>query len=154
MSLNRLKNSLSHRKILKDSQGRKLYLIRRETFTLGTKYYAETSENGPRLWEFEIHTRLTGSETKMTFKNAATGGQPDHLDFKNNPFGSTGYIKHQGKEVAIIEKKKWKLKLVYELSIAQGLDMTLVIGIILSMDDRTRTNNAAAAPPAGSGGAC
>jgi uncharacterized protein YxjI len=66
--------SLSHRKTLKDSQGRKLYQIRRKTFTLGTKYYAETSENCPRFWGFEIHTRLTGSETKMTFKNAATGG--------------------------------------------------------------------------------
>jgi hypothetical protein len=32
--------------------------------------------------------------------------------------------------------------------------MTLVIGIVLSMDDRIRTNNAAAAGGAGGGGAC
>jgi uncharacterized protein YxjI len=145
--------SLSHRKTVKDSKGQKLYQIRRETFNLGSKYYAETSENGERLWEFEVHRSLTGSESTMMFKNAASGGQPDHLEFKDKAFGKTGgYVKYQGKKVAMIEKKTWKLKHVYELTVTQGLDMSLIVGIVLSLDDRTRTRRATAAGAAGGGG--
>jgi hypothetical protein len=42
---------------------------------------------------------------------------------------------------------------MFEMTIAQGLDMTLVIGLIIALDDKTLTNNAAAAEGAGGGGA-
>jgi uncharacterized protein YxjI len=146
--------SLSHRKTFRDSQGCTMYQIRKQPFTMGAKYYAEMSENGPRLWEYEIHSSLGGSNTKMAFRNTATGGKPDHLDFKHKSLGSTSYVKHEGRDVAVVHKKKWQLKRVYELTIAQGLDMTLIIGMILSMDDKVRSNAAASAGAAGGSGAC
>jgi uncharacterized protein YxjI len=145
--------SLSHRKTVKDGKGNTLYQVRRETFTFGNpKYYAETSEGGPRVWEMEMHTHMfSGSDMKMTFSNKAAGGKPDSMEFKNNPWGSTGYIKYQGREVASIGKISWQFKHVFELTVAKGLDMTLIVGIMVCMDDMIRSkNNASAASAAGS----
>jgi uncharacterized protein YxjI len=146
--------SMSHRKTISDPQGRKLCQIRRQTWTMGTRYYAEATEDGPRLWELESHTGLTSRNNKMTFSNQAAGGEKAALEVKETTFGSVSQVKYDGKEVAIIEKKRWKMRHEYHLTIAKGLDMSLIVGLVIALDDKTRTSRAATAGAAGGGGGC
>jgi uncharacterized protein YxjI len=146
--------SMSHRKTVTDPQGRKICQIRRQNWSMGTRYYAETTENGPRLWELESHFGLTGSNNKMTFANQAAGGEKAALEIKNNTFGSVSQVKYDGKEVAIIEKKRWKMRHEYHLTVAKGLDMSLIVGLAIALDDKTRTTRAATAGAAGGASGC
>jgi uncharacterized protein YxjI len=147
--------SLSHRMDLLDASHKKLYQIRKETFRMGSSsYYAELTEGGPRVWELHFDSHLfSGDECTMKFENSANGGQMDMLHFKNNAFGSTGYVTYREKQVAEIKKVMFKMNHTYEITVSQGLDMSLVCAIILCLSDKTQTRNAAAAA-AGGGAGC
>jgi uncharacterized protein YxjI len=150
--------SLSHRMTVKDSKGQKMYQIRHESISGpgSTLYYAEVSEGGPKVWEMEITSHMfIGTETTMRFFNVANGGKEDQLEFKNNPMGSTGYVKYQGKEVAKVHRNKLQLGTKYDLEVMQGLDLSLIVGIVVAMHDKIETRNSAAASGgSGGGGGC
>jgi hypothetical protein len=65
----------SLRDTLVDNEGNKLYQIRREFYGFRTKYYAETTEGGPRLFEMELHTRHHVVQASTMFHNVAENGR-------------------------------------------------------------------------------
>jgi uncharacterized protein YxjI len=131
--------SASHRKTVLDPQGQKLGQIRRQTWSFTSTYYAEASEGGPRLWELKSHMGFPTSKNTVSFANAAGDGKSAELNFKKKGFGASGVVTLAGQDVAIVEKKHWKMRTEYHITVAPGLDMFLPIGLMVALDDKIRT---------------
>lgn len=140
--------SRSHRKTVIDaSSNAMLYQVRKEG--MGTKhYYAEMSENGPRLFETETHRKLMHRpKTIVTFANQADSSRPViALEFTPAGMTSDGSFTLNGQLVAKVEKFSLSLSGEYQLTIAPGLDPSLIVGVMVAMIDRAKTqsNNSAA----------
>ncbi|KAF2668090.1 hypothetical protein BT63DRAFT_426919 [Microthyrium microscopicum] len=138
--------SASHRKTVSTPDGQTLYQIRRQLWSMGNTYYAERTEDGPKLWELESHSGFTGQKHKLMFNNVAAGGQPAMLDFKNRKMGGiSGEVKLIDQSVANIELKRGLLKKDYYVTVAQGVDMSLLVGMVVAIEDRMKTRRAGAA---------
>jgi uncharacterized protein YxjI len=144
--------SASGRKTVSDSTGKALVQIRRETWT--SRYYFQSGgDGGPHLWDTESHFGFGGSRNTLRFRNAAGGrGESVQLDFKNSSWGKTSYVKCMGRDVAVVEKATRITKTEYRVTVAAGLDMFLVVGLMIAMDDKTRRSRAAAGASGGGGG--
>jgi len=144
--------SASHRKTVLDAQGQKLGQIRRQRWTIPTTYYAEASEGGPRLWELKSHMGFPTAKNTVTFANATGDGRSAELNFKKDGIGSSGVVKLGGQDVAIVEKKHWKMRSEYHITVAPGLDMFLPIGLMVALDDKAKTAQRSAGAAGGGGG--
>ena len=81
----------------------------------------------------------------MMFANGVAGGTPTELEFTNNFFGSKSAVRFDRKDVATVEKKRWKMNHQYEVAVAQGLDMSLLTGLVIAFDDKVKTQQRIAA---------
>lgn len=140
--------SSSHRRVFLDSNGQKLFEIRKDGMGL-KHYYAEIEEDGPRLLETETHTRLFHRpQTSVKFANQADPSrQIIDLEFIPAGRGADGSLSWSGGQVALIEKISLSTSGEYRLSLAPGLDPALVVAVMVAMIDRARTQasrNAAA----------
>jgi uncharacterized protein YxjI len=144
--------SLSRRKnIIDSSTGNKLCTIRREHFSRQGTYYAETSDDGPRLFEVEKTSHWGKTKFSITFPNANAGGQSVSLDYKaTSSFKSReGTITWNGTPVAYVERESSIKGSRYRLHIAPGVDPFVVAGLVVAIDAYVRAQQAAA----GGGGA-
>ena len=144
--------SASHRKHVIDVRsGQKLCTIRKTKWSMSWKYYAETAEDGPHLFDLHSHSGFGGSRSEMVFANAADNGKQTQVEFKNSSFGRDGAVKINGIPVAVVEKAYFKMRKEYHLHVAAGLDMFLVVAVVIVMDDKMRTQAASSAAAAGAG---
>lgn len=150
--------SRSHRKTVIDAAtNAKLFQIRKDGIGL-KHYYAEISEDGPRLFETETHRKLMHRpRTEITFANQADSSRPViSLEFVPAGLGNDGSFTLNGQVVTTVEKVSLSLSGEYLLTIAAGLDPTLIVGVMVAMIDRAKTqsNNNAATGGAMATGAC
>lgn len=150
--------SLSHRQTFwDDATNKKLFQVRKDS---SSRYYAELSEDGPRLFETKTHTRfLHRDETTVTFANQADEKRPV-VTVEVMPPGTTsgGTFTWNGQVVASVEKEPMSARGRWEFSIVPGFDPVLVIAVMVALIDRDESRSsssaAAAAGSAGGGGAC
>jgi len=137
--------SWSHRKHVLDSSGREICQIRQgRSFGRSAKYYAEVSEDSAtKLWQMKSKIGLGSMMNTMTFTNAMTQ-KPVQMEFKKKLFNGGGEVMLDGCIVALVEKKSLKLRPEYHLTIAPNLDMFLIVGVVVSVDDIVRSSGAAA----------
>lgn len=146
--------SMSHRtNVSEAATGKMLCTLRRETFTMRSRYYAEVAENSPRLFDMESKMSL-GEKFLIKFPNAAAEGEQVELDWKSPAFSSRGELYLNGVLVALMEKEHFKLKGEYRIHVAPGMDKFLAICVAACVNDERASNNAGAAGAAGGGGAC
>lgn len=151
--------SRSYRKTVIDgSTNSTLYQIRREDPGTGTRrYYAQSSDTGPRLFETEARTRLMHqSQIVVTLTNQADASHPTaELGFTPASRGKTGNFLLNGEEVVIVEQVSLNVGGEYELTVAAGLDPALIVGVMVAMVDQMKTqfnSGAGAAATTGAAG--
>ncbi len=126
--------TISHRKAFTDVNDNTLFEMRRIGSTF---YYGAESDDGPRLWELRSRGTLKGSNNTITFKNAAGEGKSE-IFYKHNTFGNSR-IQYEGEDVAVVDKKTFAVGTEYHISVAEGIDKSLVAGAVLAIDDKVRT---------------
>lgn len=148
--------SISHRTaVIEASTGKTLCTLRRETWTVGSQYYAEVGEGSPRLFDLESKMSLGSEKFTLMFPNAAADGQNIELDWKSPAFTSRGELYLNGMLVAIFEKEHFKMRGEYHIYVAPGMDKFLAVCVMACVHDRRATNNSnAAAASGGGGGGC
>jgi uncharacterized protein YxjI len=109
--------SMSSQRTLEDDKGNAIY--RCEIAKHLKQIYTSESLDGTPLWEMRLHTKLSGTETELTFPNAMNGGKMDQLDFKAHTYSKKKYVMYQGQEVAFIKGDRWSVTSQYDVTIAQ-----------------------------------
>lgn len=146
--------SISHRMhVTEAASGQRLCTLRREKFTMTAHYYAEVSEDGPRLFDLEGKLSLGGTKMVVKFPNAAANGQEVELDYKSPAFRSRGELYLNGIMVALLERERLKLKDEFHVHVAPGMDKLLAVCIMACVDDR-RDSAASAGAAAGGASGC
>lgn len=132
----------SHRKSIFDARtGTKLFEVLKSG--RGTKHYsAEVSEGGPLVFECETNTPLFGrARTTVTLANQAASdqGRPTvELELTPTSALDDGSLTWNGQTVATFEKVGMRISGEYHLTIAPGLDPTLVVGLMAVLIDQAR----------------
>jgi uncharacterized protein YxjI len=135
--------SFSRRKTVCDGQGNQLCQIRCRK--RGT-YYAETSENGPKIWTLASKTGVFTTRTTASFGNVVNGGKPVDVGMKNSTSRSPSGVVRSGEvDIAVVEKQSWKMRTEYHITVAQGLDMFVPVALVMALDDRVGDARAAVA---------
>jgi uncharacterized protein YxjI len=114
-----------------NSNGDRLFQICKEPSS--NTYYGQKEENGPKSWVFERESVFSSRTFSFSFNNTETGRR-NMLEAKRFSFGTATFVNYCGQQVAVIDKLDYQKNDTYELSIAAGLDMTLVVAIALAMD--------------------
>lgn len=131
--------SRSHRRTVMDaSSSTKLFQVRKDGLG-GRHYYAEVSENGPKLFTMEIRKKLFHRPTAaVRFTNQADSGRTEvTMEYIPAIVGDNGSFTYNGQVVAVIEKRM-SLGGEYHLTIASGLDPAVVVGVTIAMIDRAK----------------
>jgi uncharacterized protein YxjI len=145
--------SVSRRKTVYDAQGRQLCQIRRKSGFGSSKYYAETTESSPKIWELISKAGFLSSKNTVSFANVVDGGRVVELALKNSGSRSpTGVVRLGETDVAVVDKESWKMLAEYHITVAEGMDMFLPVALVVALDDKARAARAGAAGAAGGGG--
>lgn len=154
--------SMSHRQAVIDAASNTtLFEVRKESMST-KRYYAEMGENGPRLFETQTRNKMLGRpRTEVVFANQADekGGRPEaRLEFTPAGMGEDGSFTLNGEMVALVEKVSFRIAGEYHLTLTPGFDPALVVGVMVAMIDRAKSQtrggivNGGAAT--GTGGSC
>ena len=147
--------SRSHRRAVLDAaSGAKLFEVRKDGMGL-KHYYAEVSENGPRLFETKTHSRLFHRpRTAVRFANQADPHNRGMVELEFVPAGrgDDGSFTWSGGPVVRVQKKGLSLSGEYQLSIAPGMDPALAVAVMVAMIDRAKTQAANSASAGGAAG--
>lgn len=139
--------SLSHRTALLDMGGQKLFEIRKQG-NEARRHYAEVSNGGARLLEIETRPKCFGrAHTTVKFVNQADQNKPlINLDFVRTGSSGNGDLMWAAKAVVgRVEKIGWCSSKAFRLTVAPGVDPTLVVALTIANIDQARTQNNAAA---------
>lgn len=97
------------------------------------------------------------SYSEVSFANVVDGGREVVLDMKSKArtISGTCMLRWREQDVAIVEKKSWKMRPEYHITVAAGCDMFLPVALVCALDDKARAarSGAAAGAGAGTGGA-
>lgn len=149
------KLSLSQRThVTETATGTKLCTLRRETWKMKSQYYAEVSEDGPRLFDMKSKFSMGSEKFVITFPNVVADGQEVVLDWKGPAFSSKGEIYLNGMMVAFVEKEHFKLKGEFRVHVAPGMDKLLAVCILACVNNERANNSSGAAAGSGSAAAC
>jgi uncharacterized protein YxjI len=129
--------SRTHRKMVYDTSGTHLFTIRKEASRLGSShYFFESSADGHHILEF--HSEWIGrssSKTTATFTNAISN---QHEVFQVE--GAAILALATGGTMARIDRKAFDVRHTYRLSVMPTVDVALIVGIVMCLDDRERNH--------------
>ena len=128
--------SLSHRKgIIDASTGQKLCTIRQELFSGYGRYYAETIEKGPHIFDAELSRPRGPLNFKISFENTCSKGEMCSLDFqtRSRQHLRDGTVFWEGRPVACVRRTA-VFRRKYEIAIASGLDPFVVFGFLIAVE--------------------
>lgn len=129
--------SRSHRKKVYDTNGTHLFTIRKEDSRLGSShYFFESPADSHHILEF--HSEWIGqssSKTTATFTNAISH-QQEVLQVES----ATILALATGGIVARINRKAFDVRHTYRLSVVPAVDVALMVGIVMCLDDRERNH--------------
>jgi uncharacterized protein YxjI len=114
-----------------DSSATRLFQICKDPSS--NAYYGAAEGTGQKIWSFQRESVFSNSKFTIRFKNTETG-RVNSLEARRFPFGRGIFVEYCDKQVAVIDKTDFQQHETYEMTIAAGLDMTLVVAIALSMD--------------------
>lgn len=143
--------SMSHRKHVMDpATGKQLCTIRRELWSGSGRYYAETHDDGPRLFEAEKTSTFGKMKYSISFGNACNNGERSKLDFKADSAWNSreGTVYLSGQPVAVVRKGS-AFGRKYEVLVAPGLDPFVVVALMISVEDKVSSQRSGAAGAAG-----
>ncbi|TID18501.1 DUF567-domain-containing protein [Venturia nashicola] len=140
--------SLSRRKTFTNAQGTQLCQLRHHK---RGKYYAETS-SGQNIWNLSAKSRFMGTRSVVSFANVVDGARQVEMDMKARFISGT--LRWGNLDVAVVERKSWKMKAEYHITIAAGCDMFLPVALVLALHDKAKAASSGGAAGAGGGAAC
>ncbi len=121
--------------VIIDAQTQKhLCTVRKEPWKVfHDEFYVEGSDGATRLLKLEPHS--SGSKNNISFANAMAGGAPVQLLFKSNSGSMEGTIVEtsSGRTVADVERPHGSFKDEYQVSVAQGMDLVVVVAICVAV---------------------
>jgi uncharacterized protein YxjI len=132
----------SHYKKIFDAQGTPIFNIRKESWNIdGDRYWLESpTDESIKYFEMKTHFSPIGATYDGTFTNTAAG-KIESLFFKANPVGKHGSIHLRdatGQAVANVEQHWTRSTKENYVTVAPGVDIGLIVGMILCVDDRER----------------
>ena len=132
--------SLSHRKgIIDASTSQKLCTIRQQLSSCCGRYYAETIEKGPHIFDAELSEPFGPLNYTILFENACSKGEMCSLDFqtRSRRHLRDGTVFWGGRPVACVRRTAVFGK-KYEIAIASGLDPFVVLGLPIAVEGKGR----------------
>ncbi|KAK4186171.1 tubby C-terminal-like domain-containing protein [Podospora australis] len=131
------------RKSFFDMQGNHLFDLIKELLHYHATFACETPGDKRKVLKVKSKFALLGSKARATFTNSRTG-QPVTLAMDGNWFDTTAEIKDAttGVIVARIDRKLMNMgeaflgKQTYHLTIAPGVDMTLIVAMAIALDEK------------------
>jgi uncharacterized protein YxjI len=131
-----------HSKKIYDAQGNPIFNIRKESWNLdGDRYWLESpTDDSTKYFEMKTHLSTIGAYYDGTFTNAAAG-KKESLYYNSNPVGKHGSIHlgdATGQVVANIEQQWTTSTKESYVTVAPGVDIGLIVGMVLCIDDRER----------------
>lgn len=129
--------SRSHRKRVYNTNGTHLFTIRKEASRLGSsQYFFESPADSHHVLEF--HSEWIGrssSKTTATFTNAIS-----HQQKLLQVEGAMILALSTGGIAAQIDRKAFDVRHWYRLSVMPAVDVALIAGIVMYLDDRERNH--------------
>jgi uncharacterized protein YxjI len=136
--------SLGRRTQVMDMQGKNIFGTRKETFHLGSsRYFIErpSRSNDTKLLTIEFKMFKIGTKFTVTFDDGIAE-QQGQLHFDRGYFSSDGTVTKgvDGPVVAHVERQITLLRKEYKVIVAKGMDMALISGLIVCLDDQEKSH--------------
>jgi uncharacterized protein YxjI len=141
--------SLGRRMKVLDAYGKNIFCTRKETFHIGgSRYFVEKpspSEN-TNLLTMEFKLFAVGTKFNVSFNNAVIQHR-QQLCFDRGYFDTEGIITDGagGPVIALVERKIILLRKEYRVVVAPGVDVALIAGLIVCLDDQEKSHKNAPA---------
>lgn len=131
--------SFTHRKHVYDVDDNKLFTIRRQVIRCGRPFFYIASSSS-YMHLFTLRTAVPGptlNTSEATFVNTSTR-QQERLLMQASWWNSSAKIRAQsdGRVIAQIDRKWWKLRRTYIVTIAPRVDKALIVAVCICLDDR------------------
>lgn len=143
--------SLGRRLRVLDVDGKNIYWTRKETFHLGGSRYFIEKPARPKATNFlTMKFKILARGTKFTayLNNALVEQQHQgQLCFSRGYFDTIGTITdgEKGPAIAYADRKIIELRKEYRVVVAKGVDIALIAGLIICLDDQEKSHKNAPA---------
>jgi uncharacterized protein YxjI len=141
--------SLGRRTKVLDAYGKNIFCTRKETFHLGGSLYFIEKPSQPddtKLLTLEFKMFAVGTKFTASFNNAIIEHQ-EQLHFERCYLSADGMVSHgpDGPIVAYAERQIILLRKEYRVVVAKGVDVALITGLIVCLDDQEKSHKNAPA---------
>jgi uncharacterized protein YxjI len=141
--------SLGRRMRVLDAYGKNIFCTRKETFHIGgSRYFLENPSRfeNTKLLTLEFKMFAIGTKFTASFNNAVTQHHRQ-LYFDRGYFNTDGAITDGagGPVIAHVERQIIMLRKEYRVVVARGVDVALITGLIVCLDDQEKSHKNAPA---------
>ena len=137
--------SLGRQMRVLDAQRNHIFSTRRETFHLGgSRYFIEkpSRPQNNRLLKLEFKTFAIGTKFTATLNESGKENQAQ-LCFKRGYFSKEGRMTLGEEGPVIAHAERYivaMLRKEYRVDVAEGVDLALIVGMVICLDDQEKTH--------------